>query len=582
MPSNPSSTSSTCIVDAAEQKKQNQENFKLHCRGLNQSFQGQIQKSLQKNASRDLSKLFDQYKSHLDSIRKKFPFDDDYEVSFKMPPSTPKFDFVKNDDSAPNSESKPTADNLFVSGKNSQNNANYGGVATEATSLSNSVPFTFHAEKSEGNGTVNKPAFTFVTAEQKEETKSAFSFGTETKAANGEKPAFSFGSEEKPASSSVPESKPASSSLPESKAASSVAFSFGSEKPSLSTEKKDETSDKPVFSFSFSEKKEESNEKPVFSFGSDANEKPSFSFGSTEKDEKASFSLGTSNGNSSFSFGSAAEASEKPAFSFGVTDKKGNEKPAFSFGVTEKNDDKPVFSFGSTEMKDNEKPSFSLGVTKKKDDEKPVFSFGVTEKNDGKPAFSFGSTEKKDDEKPVFSFGSSNEKPLFSFGSASNDKPVFSFGGNAPTFSGFALPSKQEENEAAEGDDDEEESAPVLESALVQTRAGEEDEETIYSSRAKLFLLTLDKGWKDLGIGQCKVNENKLKKDQKRILMRSEAGKVMLNVSLSGSTEVCYDVGKKEVTLLAPSEDLKLNKWMIRVKTAEDAAKMYQQAKRMD
>lgn len=66
-------------------------------------------------------------------------------------------------------------------------------------------------------------------------------------------------------------------------------------------------------------------------------------------------------------------------------------------------------------------------------------------------------------------------------------------------------------------------------------KTGEEDEESIHSIRAKLYLMAEDQSWKERGTGTLRVNVPKSSSDKQsaRLVMRADGVlRVILNVSL--------------------------------------------------
>lgn len=92
--------------------------------------------------------------------------------------------------------------------------------------------------------------------------------------------------------------------------------------------------------------------------------------------------------------------------------------------------------------------------------------------------------------------------------------------------SGVTQPSKPTEDENGEDDDEEPESndphfEPIIPlPALVQVTTGEEDEDVVFTERAKLYRFDSSvKEWKEKGVGCMKILNNKDKKTY-RILLR--------------------------------------------------------------
>ncbi|ORX89849.1 hypothetical protein K493DRAFT_357604 [Basidiobolus meristosporus CBS 931.73] len=367
-------------------------------------------------------------------------------------------------------------------------------------------------------------------------------------------------------------------------------------------EEKKEEAAKPLFTFGAppAENKSDSQPKPSFSFGAPAKDsesaesvKPSFTFGapSTEKksDEpaKPSFTFGAPSS-------SKPEEKQKPTFGFGSTssDSKTEEKstPAFTFGgmtPNTKSDEpsKPSFSFGGSSVDSSSTPKFSFGASTTTTPEKPStgFTFGATQasespKKSTETATTPTSTERK---KTSISFGSalatsttpSASSPLntssttpfgagFTFGTSTSPKPTTE----------ATTQSEEKQDDGEEAEEAEEPSNPDL----VKTGAGEEDETTIHEIRCKLYCWNKEKkSYADLGIGIFKMNENTTN-HKKRFLVRTEgSGKVTLNVAVFPEMKIDYVQNKKDVSIIAVGEGNKPQKYLVRVKTPEQAAQLY-------
>jgi hypothetical protein len=305
-----------------------------------------------------------------------------------------------------------------------------------------------------------------------------------------------------------------------------------------------------------------------------------------------------------FSFGSATATTTEPvkAFSFG-TPAAVNETAAFkgfSFGAsatetstaastTESSTPFKSFSFGSTvEAPKLNVASTSVLASVDSSATAPIasnsFSFGGSSST-----FSFGvpattqatatETKQPDTSAPKFSFGSSTigglaPLPTFSFGAPSNSG--FSF--NIPAATAAAPAGKTGEQSDDGGDEipaEEAESFSLTRTNTEQlkTGAGEENETCQHEQRCKVFMMDSVGSWADLGVGIFKINRYNNEIGKSRVLCRSEGnGKVILNalVSVPGMN-VSNTEGKKEVALLAIGPESKLVKYLIRVKTLEQA-----------
>lgn len=109
-------------------------------------------------------------------------------------------------------------------------------------------------------------------------------------------------------------------------------------------------------------------------------------------------------------------------------------------------------------------------------------------------------------------------------------------------------------------------------SQLVDSRAGEEGEETVFEVKGKLYAV-VDGENKDLGVGQFRVNENTESKKRRMIMRTGGTGQLILN------NWVIQGMGPKRtknfVTIFAV-EDGKPKKFLLKVKeesSAEDVVR---------
>ncbi|KAK9727787.1 hypothetical protein K7432_001564 [Basidiobolus ranarum] len=388
-----------------------------------------------------------------------------------------------------------------------------------------------------------------------------------------------------------------SSDLPK---ATTSPFTFGA--PAKSDETKADDKANSTFSFGASSSTDESQPKPTFGFGAvstKSNEvaKSGFTFGASPATAKSDVTT-----ESPFTFGSSkdSQSEEKPNVSFGfgssVSETKVEEKPKSSstFGASSdanKSEDKPKssFSFGSSTTNSSTSP-FSFGISATSTTpEKPStgFSFGVSKT----PSDSKVSEESKttptstEHKKTSISFGSglasstvaSASSPL----SPSSSTPFgagFTFGTSASPQAKKVADNKEQSHQDEDKEDDEEEEKEEETSnpELVKTGAGEEEETTIHEVRCKLYCWNKEKkSYADLGIGIFKMNEN-TNNQKKRFLVRTEgSGKVTLNVAVFPEMKIDYVQNKKDVSIIAVGEGNKPQKYLVRVKTPEQAAQLY-------
>ncbi|EPY49852.1 nucleoporin Nup61 [Schizosaccharomyces cryophilus OY26] len=270
-------------------------------------------------------------------------------------------------------------------------------------------------------------------------------------------------------------------------------------------------------------------------------------------------------------FGS--EAQTKNPFSFG-------QKPSFT----------PTFSFQKTSQEQQEKkPSTNLSTENKEEEdaEKKGFNFSW----DPSKPIKFEAPEKK------FTFTNplSAKKPTptpevnppsaasigFSFGT--NPNP-FSFAAKSPASVNNEAGSdkkNEEEQQSETVEDDKEEDKKIEErqdsSLAISKGQGEENEDSIFETRAKLYLFnSTTKSYTDIGLGPLKLNVDRTT-NAARLLARVDGnGKLLLNVRLCKDFEYKM-AGEKALTVPAASEDGKaLVTYLVRVKeknTAEQLVK---------
>ena len=184
-----------------------------------------------------------------------------------------------------------------------------------------------------------------------------------------------------------------------------------------------------------------------------------------------------------------------------------NQQP-FAFGDTQK---ASTFSFGSDKPKDAEPKAFSFGQSQSKPAESGFsFSFGKSNTETNASQFSFNTGNQNGGvSKPSTNGGFSFNPPK------ETDSPKVNGG-----FS-FAPKESEPEKEPEEVDQNENEPyfEPIVQLAEVEVKTGEEDEEVLFCSRAKLYRFN-DSQWKERGLGELKILKGKNNKS--RIVMRRE------------------------------------------------------------
>lgn len=270
--------------------------------------------------------------------------------------------------------------------------------------------------------------------------------------------------------------------------------------------------------------------------------KPSFEFQS----DKVQGTLETP----SFGF-QASTTTDMPSFNFQASKNidtpsgKKLEAPSFNFQAS-KTTPAPAFSFQSGKTADI--PSFGFQAGKNTDTPSgtsTTFSFQTGKTTPG-PAFSFQSAKSSDtpsDATPTFRFQDGKSDPLksptFSFPNTANDQnsalfssvtvPTFSSNGYSSIAAGAADANKGDEEDEVEPEEQ-------VGDALMAGNAGEEGEVTLYSVRSKVRKF-VNGAWEVIGLGLLKVNQSQSSKAS-RIIMRSESGKVLLNVSIFSGMSV--------------------------------------------
>ena len=276
-----------------------------------------------------------------------------------------------------------------------------------------------------------------------------------------------------------------------------------------------------------------SSESGGFNFGGGANK--GFSFGTSSKEEKTS--------------------SEKSGFNFG-----GVKSSGFSFGTPSTKGEKPesvVQDSGKTEnVGGNSNSSTLFGSTGS-----AGFSFG-------QKSFTFGSKspEQKPDSttsvtvtpKPVDSASGPKAEPVI-FGADSSAKSGFQFQLDSsttstsenkdkdkspfkftfsPSKSSSTVPKSPDVDREGmyvnkEGEDDHIFFEPVIQLPdKVDVVTGEEDEKVLFEHRAKLFRFH-NKEWKERGLGDIKILENKRTKRIRVLMRREQILKICCNHNIS-------------------------------------------------
>lgn len=188
----------------------------------------------------------------------------------------------------------------------------------------------------------------------------------------------------------------------------------------------------------------------------------------------------------------------------------------FSFGIpkdTAKETASTGFSFRMPKTEDKSADGVKTTLSKSEETTSTDFVFGIpvkTTANSGDSPFTFGS--------PTKSFG-------------------FNFAAKSPAKSPGGAGGETSEDEVVESEDVH--FSPVIPLPdKIEVKTGEEDEEVLYSHRAKLFRFdTASKEWKERGLGDIKLLRHK-ETDKLRLIMRREhVLKLCLNHHLSDELE---------------------------------------------
>ncbi|KAK3594749.1 hypothetical protein CHS0354_014176 [Potamilus streckersoni] len=125
------------------------------------------------------------------------------------------------------------------------------------------------------------------------------------------------------------------------------------------------------------------------------------------------------------------------------------------------------------------------------------------------------------------------------FGRQSEGKP-FHFTGAGQKLFGGLMAEKGDEDENEEGDEEVAQAEDIHFEplvplpALIEVKTGEEDDEVLFNTRAKLFRYEKDVNqWKEKGIGEMKILKNKLSGNYRLLLRREQVFKLACNHRLT-------------------------------------------------
>ncbi|PVU97353.1 hypothetical protein BB559_002061 [Furculomyces boomerangus] len=321
--------------------------------------------------------------------------------------------------------------------------------------------------------------------------------------------------------------------------------------------------------------------------------------------------FGTSNNKSSnpptstgFSFGSKPSSDNTELSAI-----KGNEEKLADVNKSKVTESIPTGNFFQNPVKsDNNESEKQESMAKFVIGEKTVTSAIVSP---------FGQNKSKDTATKKFSFGLGlpNTQPTVGGGSAvsttlfggsgSTGAPSSLFGGSkgstlfggsqppanpfAPKTEGFGFGSGSFGNNSSGlggsagsgANEAEEEVVPASPNKLLDMAGkkseGEENEQTVYETRAKIFKYNKEqKKYVDLGVGYLKLNKSEKGKTMARLLCRQEGlSKVTMNSGLFKNMPVVHKEGSKDLVVVVPDESKLPVQYMIRVKTPAISTDLY-------
>ena len=190
-----------------------------------------------------------------------------------------------------------------------------------------------------------------------------------------------------------------------------------------------------------------------------------------------------------------------------------------------------AFTFGkSSDDKDStDAPKAPFTFTPSGPSTEFVFGKSTPEKSGETPSQGFTFTPNKADSTVSsstgsgFVFGKESTNTSFSFGGVTPSKPLDLSASKSPK-----SPGVEDFYVNQDGEDSHIYFEPIIQLEKVEVKTGEEEEEVLYSHRAKLFRF-FDTEWKERGLGDVKILMHK-KTQKRRILMRREqVHKICLN-----------------------------------------------------
>ncbi|KAG0244105.1 hypothetical protein B0O80DRAFT_503263 [Mortierella sp. GBAus27b] len=157
--------------------------------------------------------------------------------------------------------------------------------------------------------------------------------------------------------------------------------------------------------------------------------------------------------------------------------------------------------------------------------------------------------------------------PGLTSGSAGTSTPPKPFAFQVPPMVGSSQASSSDLGQ----DEDNDRMPDDTKSQLVENREGQEDEDTVFEVRARLYGIVNGEN-KDLGVGQFRVNENKSTKKRRMIMRTGGTGLVTLNSWVIQGMPAKRD---KTVLTLFAIDDNKPKRFMLRVKEESAAEELF-------
>lgn len=457
-------------------------------------------------------------------------------------------------------------------------------VVSETKEDSKKLPsFTFGStvapkseEKSENTGA--KLSFGLGADAAKKPTNQAFNFGTNNVSTQSNGPSI-FGNHQKANETTGNTTVPS--------------FTFGA-KP-IPVEDNKESTDKPGITFGVN---------PIATKDTGTNT-PSFSFGTKVLTPEATQQPKENPTKPVFNFGATqvTENTSKPGFAFGLNNSIDNKNDAnvtkSTFQFSAPNPEKPTLNFGTTtstqsEAKvtnENDKPKFNFSVssTQSKVEEDatksdnsvnaPSFSFGAS-KTTTAPSFSFGKTTQSNPFAPTSTSTSDNKSAVpsggFKFSLPFEQNNTSDEKKNTDELVAATSKNSQntENNEKYSPDLNTTEGEKDSDDTAISMQNGEEDENSVFSQRAKLMVFNAEtKAYDSRGVGEMKVLQKKDEKSKSRLLCRSDGmGNVLLNTNIVKSFQYVPLTADNENLVKTPVVDAdgKLTTYIVKFKMKAD------------